>query len=80
MGDYKVDLCVLMQAGLSLSAGSQSLLGYNFMLSLWLYLIELEGRERNGMSITETTTTATATGTTTTTTTRPDKTRRHNLS
>lgn len=42
MGDYKVGLCVRIQAGLQHSAGSQGLLGFDFLLSLWLYLTELE--------------------------------------
>lgn len=46
MGEYKVGLCVLIQAGLCRSAGSQGLLGSNFLLSLWLYLTELEGGKR----------------------------------
>lgn len=43
MGDYKVGLRVLIQAGLCLRAGSRGLLGCNVLLSLWLYLTEMEG-------------------------------------
>lgn len=32
--DYKVELGVLIQAGLHLRTGSQGLMGYSFMLSL----------------------------------------------
>lgn len=49
MGDYEVELCVLIQAALYHSAGSQGLMGYSFVFSLWFYLTELEG-EKGGVN------------------------------
>lgn len=44
-GDYKVELGVLIQAGLYLRTGSQGLIRYSFMLSL-RFLSEKDGRRK----------------------------------